>query len=194
MSQTIHVVRGASPARFAIVFGCAALAVACSGSSGDGTTIAGTGGSAGTGSGGADAGVDGCPDLAGAYAVTTEIVITTCPVGRYVISQPVTWTFAQSAPSCAFTMTNSLYSSSTYTGHFRMAGDHAEVIWTSVDPAPKVGGRALTYTSESLAITPAAASPTGVLSGSFDWSSAYPCTGTTNVCHGSVASGCLTPE
>ncbi len=138
--------------------------------------------------------VDDCADLAGAYSVTTEIVSTNCPLGLHVISQPVTWTFVQSAPSCAFTMTNSLYPSSVYAGYFTMLGSQATVTWTSVDPTPTVSGRALTYSSESLTITPAVGTASATLSGSFAWNSAYPCTGTTNVCHGSVASGCLTPN
>jgi hypothetical protein len=137
---------------------------------------------------------DNCPDLAGAYSVTSEIVSTTCPVGLHTITEPITWTFAQTAPSCGFTMTNSLYAGSVYSGYFTMNGTKAEVTWTSVEPAPTVVGHALTYTSESLTITPAVAPATGALSGSFDWSSAYPCTGTTNICHGSVTSGCLSPD
>jgi hypothetical protein len=137
---------------------------------------------------------DECSSFAGSYGVTTEIVSTTCPLGLHVITQPVTWTFVQNAPSCSFTMTNSLYPGSVYSGYFTMAGTEAQVTWTSVVPAPLVSGRSLTYTSESLTIVPGVPPATGTLSGSFVWSSAYPCTGTTNVCHGSVASGCLTPN
>jgi hypothetical protein len=138
--------------------------------------------------------IGGCPDLSGAYNVTTEIVSTTCPVGLHVITQPITWTFVQTAPSCNFTMTNSLYPTSHYAGQFSMVGTQAKVTWTSSTPAPVVSGYALTYTAESLTITPAVAPAAATLSGSFDWNSAYPCTGTTNVCSGSVASGCLTPN
>ena len=129
---------------------------------------------------------DTCPDFSGTYSVTTEIVATTCALGLHTISPSVTWTFAQTAPSCSFTMTNSLYAGSQYSGFFSMEGTTAKVTWTSVDPAPVVSGRALTYTGESLTIGP------GAISGSFDWS-AVSCTGTTNVCNGSVATGCLTP-
>ena len=156
-----------------------ALVVACGSSS--------SGGDGGTAS-------DGCPSFAGAYSVTTEIVTTTCPLGLHVISTPVTWTFVQSAPSCNFTMTNSLYPKSQYAGVFSMDGTQAKVTWSTVTPAPMVSGRVLTYTSESLTISPAVAPATvGTISGSFDWNSAYPCTGTTNVCHGSVPAGCLSP-
>lgn len=137
---------------------------------------------------------DNCSNFAGTYSVTTEIVSTNCPVGLHVISEPVTWTFVQSAASCNFTMTNSLYPGSQYSGHFSMEGTQAKVTWTSVNPDPSAGGRALTYTSEDLTISPAVAPATPTISGSFAWNSAYPCTGTTNVCHGSVASGCLTPN
>ncbi len=136
----------------------------------------------------------GCPDLSGVYNVTTEIVSTTCPLGLHVITQPITWTFVQTAPSCNFTMTNSLYPTSLYAGQFSMVGTQARVTWTSATPAPIVSGYALTYTAESLTITRAVAPATATLSGSFDWNSAYPCSGTTNVCSGSVASGCLTPN
>jgi hypothetical protein len=137
---------------------------------------------------------DNCSNFAGTYSVTTEIVSTTCPVGLHAITQPITWTFVQAAPSCTFTMTNSLYPSSQYSGRFTMEGSQAKVSWTSVSPAPVVSGYALTYTSESLTIRPAVAPAPPTISGSFAWSNAYPCTGTTNVCHGSVASGCLTPN
>jgi hypothetical protein len=135
-----------------------------------------------------------CPNLAGAYSVTTEIVSTTCAAGLHTISQPVTWTFVQTAPSCNFTMTNSLYPSSQYAGNFTMVGSNAQVTWTSVTPAPTVLGYTLSYTSESLTIIPAAAPAIGTISGSFNFSMSAPCTGTTNVCHGSIASGCLTPN
>jgi len=138
--------------------------------------------------------IGGCPDLSGAYNVTTEIVSTTCPLGLHVITQPITWTFVQTAPSCNFTMTNSLYPTSHYAGQFSMVGTQAKVTWTSSTPAPLVSGYALTYTAENLTIAPAVPPAAATLSGSFDWSSAYPCTGTTNVCSGSVASGCLTPK
>jgi hypothetical protein len=94
----------------------------------------------------------------------------------------------QTAPSCSFTMTNSLYPDSLYSGYFTMDGAQAKVTWTSVVPAPAAVGGALTYTGENLTISP------GAISGSFDWSSAASCTGTTNVCNGSVPSGCLTPN
>ena len=110
------------------------------------------------------------------------------------ISQPVTWTFVQTAPSCRFTMTNSLYSTTQYAGYFTMQGTSATVTWTSASPAPIVGARSLTYTSETLTVHPAMAPAAATISGSFAWSSAYPCIGTTNVCHGSVATGCATPN
>lgn len=153
--------------------------MACSGS-GDG------------GSSGGDGGVtpaDTCSSFAGAYGVTSEIVATDCPLGLHAITQPITWTFVQTAPSCSFTMTSSLYGGSQYSGYFTMQGTQAKVTWTSVDPAPVSGGHALTYASENLVI----AAP-GSVSGSFAWSSAYGCTGTTNICHGSVPAGCLTPN
>lgn len=166
-------------ARIIVAVAASAWASGCTG---------GTGGSGGGGTGG------GCASFSGAYDVTTEIVDTTCPVGLHTISQPVTWTFTQAAPSCDFTMTNSLYSSSVYSGHFTMDGTRAKVTWTSVMPAPVVGGRALTYTAEDLTITAAAASAAGSVSGSFEWSSAYPCTGTTNVCSGTLTAGCPIPN
>ncbi len=137
---------------------------------------------------------DNCSSFAGTYSVTTEIVSTTCPVGLHAITEPITWTFVQTAPSCSFTMTNSLYPSSEYSGHFTMQGSAAKVGWTTVTPAPIVGGGALTYTSEDLTVHPAVAPAAPTLSGSFAWSNAYPCTGTTNVCSGSVAAGCVSPN
>jgi hypothetical protein len=160
------------------------LLVACS------VFVAACGGSSDSGSGPPTS----CPNLAGTYSVTTEIVSTTCAAGLHTISQPVTWTFVQTAPSCNFTMTNSLYPSSQYAGHFTMVGNNAQVTWTSVTPAPTVLGYTLSYTSENLTIVPAVAPATGTISGSFDFSISAPCTGTTNVCHGSIASGCLTPN
>lgn len=136
---------------------------------------------------------DKCSSLAGTYSVTTEIVSTTCAAGLHVITKPVTWTFVQNAPSCDFTMTNSLYPSSQYSGRFTMAGTQAKATWTSVTPAPTAGGYALTYISENLTVTPAVGSAAATISGSFDWRSAASCTGTTNVCHGSVVD-CLTPN
>jgi hypothetical protein len=134
-------------------------------------------------------GSDTCSDFSGSYSITTEIVATDCRLGLHAISQPVTWTFVQTAPSCSFTMTNSLYPASQYVGQFTMEGKKARVTWTSVDPAPSVGGSALSYTSESLTIAPGS-----LLWGRFEWSSASPCSGTTNVCHGTVPEGCLTPN
>lgn len=159
------------------------LIVACGGGSGGGG-----GSSSGSSSGGAPA--DNCSSFAGAYTVTSEIVSTDCPLGLHVITQPITWTFVQTAPSCSFTMTSSLYPSSRYEGTFAMEGTQASVTWTSVSPAPISGGHALTYTSESLTIT----APGGNVSGSFTWSNAYGCTGTTNVCHGAIAAGCTSPN
>jgi hypothetical protein len=135
-----------------------------------------------------------CSDFSGPYSLTTEIVSTTCPVGLHVITQAITWTFVQTAPSCNFTMTNSLYPDSQYSGYFSTQGSGAKVTWTSVAPAPSVGGYALTYTSEDLTVSPAVAPGTPTISGSVAWSSAYPCTGTTNVCNGSAASDCLIPN
>jgi hypothetical protein len=137
---------------------------------------------------------DNCANFAGTYSVTTEIVSTTCAVGLHTITQPITWTFVQTAPSCGFTMTNSLYPSSQYAGHFTMVGTNAQVTWTSVTPAPTVFGATLTYTSENLTIIPAVAPAAATISGSFNFSMSSPCTGTTNVCHGTIASGCLTPN
>lgn len=164
-----------------------ALVLACGDSGGNG----GTGGNGGAGG---SPPADDCASFAGSYEVTTEIVSTDCPAGLHVVTQPVFWTFTQSAPSCDFTMSNSLYPSSQYTGRFTMSGSQAKVTWTSVEPAPIAGGHALTYTSENLTIVPAASPAPATLSGSFDWNSAYPCTGTTNVCHGSIAAGCPTPN
>jgi hypothetical protein len=90
-------------------------------------------------------------------------------------------------------MTNSLYPSSQYSGHLTMQGSQAKVTWTSVSPAPTAGGYALTYASENLTISPAVAPAAATISGSFDWTSAANCNGSTNVCHGSVAD-CLTPN
>jgi hypothetical protein len=135
-----------------------------------------------------------CPSLAGAYGVMTEIVSTTCAAGLHTISQPVTWTFAQTAPSCDFTMTNSLYPGSQYAGHFTMVGSDARVTWTSVTPAPTVLGYTLSYTSENLTIVPGVAPATGTISGSFDFDLSAPCAGTTNLCHGSLPGGCATPN
>jgi hypothetical protein len=139
--------------------------------------------------GGGDSG-DECPSLAGEYSVTTEIVSTTCALGLHTITQPITYTFAQAAPSCDFTMTNSVYPGSTYTGHFTVAGSEAKVTWDSVDPTPSAAGHDLTYTGEDLAITLA----TSALAGTFDWHSAAGCDGTTNVCSGTVPAGCATPQ
>ena len=136
--------------------------------------------------GGSKGPADNCSDFSGAYSVTTEIVGTDCALGLHAISSSVTWSFAQTAPSCSFTMTNSLYQGSQYSGYFTMVGTQATVTWTSVAPTPSVAGRALTYTGENLPKGP------GAISGSFDWS-AVSCTGTTNVCNGSVATGCPTP-
>lgn len=172
-------------ARMTVAFASSVFVVACGGSS------SGSGGGGGTGGGSAS---DDCSSFAGTYDVTTEIVSTTCPVGLHAITQPVTWVFTQAAPSCNFTMTNSLYPGSLYSGRFVMEGGTAKVTWASVAPAPVVGGRALGYTAESLTIRPAVAPAHATISGSFDWSSAYPCTGTTNVCSGSIAAGCATPN
>ena len=131
-----------------------------------------------------------CPDLAGTYTVTTEIVSTTCSLGLHAITQPIAYTFTQSAPSCAFTMTNGVYPGSTYAGRFTVNGGRVSVTWDSVNPPPTVAGYALSYTGESLTIAPA----TGTLSGSFSWHSAAGCDGTTNVCNDAVPAGCLTPR
>ena len=132
---------------------------------------------------------DGCPDLSGSYSVTTEIVDTDCRFALHAISQPVTWTFEQTAPSCSFTMSNSLYPDAGYSGSFTMHGSKASVTWTSVEPAPTAAGHALTYTSEDLTVTGASK-----ISGSFAWTSAAPCSGTTNVCSGTIEAGCLKPN
>ncbi len=141
----------------------------------------------GTGSG------DGCPSLAGAYAVTTQIVSTTCRLGLNAIT-PSTYTFTQTAPGCQFTMTNSIYSGSVYAGHFVMAGTNAKVIWDSVDPPPTSVGYALSYTAEDLTLTPGATAAASTLFGTFTWHSAAECDGTTNVCSGTVSAGCPTPQ
>jgi hypothetical protein len=157
-----------------------------SGTTGTGTGIdTGTGAGTGTGTGAAVG--DNCPDLSGAYSVTTEIVSTTCRLGLHTITQPDTYTFTQTAPSCQFTMINSIYPSSVYTGHFVVTGASTKVIWDSESPALTSTGYALTYTAEDLTIAP------GTLSGSFTWHSGAGCDGTTNVCNGSVPTGCATP-
>jgi hypothetical protein len=181
MVRFINAIHRTLPAALAVSL----LALACGGggSSGGGS---GSGSGSGSSSGGAPA--DNCPSLAGTYDVTSEIVSTDCPVGLHVITEPITWTFVQTAPSCSFKMTNSLYPTSQYAGTFTMEGTQAKVTWTSVSPAPVSAGHALTYTSESLTVT-----GTATLSGSFAWSSAYGCTGTTNICHGSVSAGCANP-
>jgi hypothetical protein len=135
----------------------------------------------------------GCPSLAGAYRVTTDIVATTCGAEWLDLTTAAVYTFVQAAPSCSFTMTNSVYAGSVYSGHFVMAGSNAQVLWDSVNPAPSVLGNALTYTSESLTITPGATQAASTLVGSFAWQSAANCGGTTNVCNGSVTS-CPTPQ
>jgi hypothetical protein len=164
------------------------LVVACAGGSGGG------GASGGGSSGGGGATTDDCPSFAGSYQLTTEIVSTTCPVGLHALTQGVFWYFTQTAPSCSFTMTNSLYSGSTYSGYFSWDGTQGKITWTSVTPSPMVAGHALTYSSEDLTIIPWSHGTPGTVWGSFDWSSAYPCTGTTNVCRGNAASSCLTPD
>jgi hypothetical protein len=108
----------------------------------------------------------------------------------HTITQPITYTFEQTAPSCDFTMTNSVYPDSTYTGHFTVEGTQVKVTWDSVSPTPSAAGHALTYTGEDLTITPA----TLALAGTFSWQSAAGCDGTTNVCNGSVPAGCPTPQ
>ena len=133
-----------------------------------------------------------CPNLAGAYILTTQIVSTTCKLGLNTITQPITYTFKQTAPSCSFTMTASIYPSSTYTGHFVMAGGKAKVIWDSVAPAPTILSYALTYTGEDLTITPGTTAATSMIAGSFTWHSGADCDGTTNVCNGAVPAGCPT--
>jgi hypothetical protein len=149
-------------------------------------TDTGTGVDSGTGTGPVVVG-DNCPDLSGAYSVTTEIVSTTCRLGLHTITQPDTYTFTQTAPSCQFTMINSIYPSSVYTGHFVVTSAGTKVIWDSESPALTSTGYALTYTAEDLTIAP------GTLSGSFTWHSGAGCDGTTNVCNGSVPTGCATP-
>jgi hypothetical protein len=141
-----------------------------------------------------DGSSDSCANLAGAYSLTTQIVSTTCKLGLNVITQPITYTFTQAAPSCQFTMANSIYAGSTYKGHFVMAGSNAKVIWDSVNPPPSSAGYALTYTGEDLIITPGATSSTSTIIGSFAWHSAAGCDGTTNVCNGLVPAGCPTPK
>ena len=148
------------------------------------------------GNGPNDSGVSGdtCSNLAGAYSLTTEIVATTCRLGLNTITQPITYTFTQAAPSCSFTMTNSLYTGSIYTGHFVMAGTSAKVLWDGVDPPPTAAGYALSYTEFDLTVTPATTSAPATIVGSFTWHSAAACDGTTNVCNGTVPAGCLTPQ
>lgn len=149
--------------------------------------------SCGGGGGGGDTPpVTTCDGFAGSYTVTTEIVSTTCALGLHVISQPVTWTITQAAPSCNFTMTNSLYPASVYQGHLTMAGNLGRMTFDTVTPAPISGGYALTYTGEDLTLTPTTGGAHVV--GSFTWHSAAGCGGTTNVCQGAVPAGCLTPQ
>jgi hypothetical protein len=136
----------------------------------------------------------GCPSLAGAYTLTTQVVTTTCRVGLNTITQPVVYTFTQTAPACTFTMTNSVYTGPTYTGHFAMEGSNAKVVWDSVSPAPTAAGYALTYTAEDITIIPGATQATSVISGTFSWTSAAACEGTTNICNGAVPAGCPTPQ
>jgi len=184
------------------VLAASAVALACSSSGGDDTDggTATDGGDGGGGSGsdtggssGSDTGAVGnnCTDFAGAYDVTTEIVATDCSLGLHTITQPVKWTFTQSAPSCAFTMKNSVYPDCVYSGYFTMAAAGAKITWTQVVPDPIVASRTLTYTSEDLSIS---VSSGRIIFGSFNWSSSSPCTGTTNVCHGTVPAGCATPN
>ena len=177
-----------------VIFLCSLSLLGCgsghtnSGTTGTGTGIdTATGAGTGTGTGTVVVG-DNCPDLSGAYSVTTEIVSTTCRLGLHTITQPDTYTFTQIAPSCQFTMINSVYPSSVYAGHFVVAGDSAKVIWDSETPALTSTGYALTYTAEDLTIAP------GTLSGSFTWHSGAACDGTTNVCNGSVPTGCAIPQ
>jgi len=144
------------------------------------------------GGGGGSTPANNCPNFAGNYSVTTEIVSTTCPAVLDRVTD-ATWKFTQAAPSCAFTMTDTTYSGSVYSGHFAMSGTDATVSFDSVSPAPTPGGYTLTYVSESLTIYPAVAPASSTISGSFVFHSAYPCDGTTNVCHGTVAA-CLTPQ
>ncbi len=175
-----------------------AVALGCSSSDGDtdgGTTADGGDGGSGSdgGSSGSDAAADNnCTDFAGVYDVTTEIVATDCSLGLHTITQPVKWTFTQSAPSCAFTMKNSVYPDCVYSGYFTMAGAGAKITWTKVVPDPLVASRTLTYTSEDLSIS--VSNGGRIIFGSFAWSSSSPCTGTTNVCHGTVPAGCTTPN
>jgi hypothetical protein len=136
---------------------------------------------------------DGCPNLAGVYSLTTEIVSTTCKLGLHVITE-ATYTFTQTAPSCNFTMANTVYPSAKYTGHFAMSGSQAKVIWDLIDPAPSAAGYALTYTAVNLVITPGATVAASTIIGSFAWHSAANCDGATNVCNGAVPAGCLTPQ
>jgi len=165
-------------ARAFVGIACLLLVAACGGSSS----------SNGTGP------ADNCPSFAGQYIVTTEIVSTDCRLGLHYISEPVTWTFVQSAPSCSFTMTNSVYPGSVYTGTFAMEGSQAKATWGSVSPTPTSAGYSLTYTAETLTIRPAVAPATSTISGSFAWSSGAGCTGTTDVCHGAIVAGCLNPN
>jgi hypothetical protein len=75
-----------------------------------------------------------------------------------------------------------------------MEGTQAKLTWASVVPAPTtIGGASLLYTSEDLTVTPASGSAAATVSGSFNWT-AGSCNGTTNVCHGALPSGCLTPN
>ena len=143
---------------------CSLSLLACGSSNSNTTPGTSTGTSTSTPGGGTDTGTstgtgtvvvgENCPDLSGAYSVTTEIVSTTCRLGLHNITQPDTYTFTQIAPSCQFTMINSIYPSSVYTGHFVVTGDSAKVIWDSVSPTPVSGGYALTYTAEDFTIAP----------------------------------------
>ena len=189
--------RGRVTKALVVAAAVAATALACSSSSSGGgqSTGAQDGGTSSDASGATrDGGANDCTDFSGTYDVTTEVVATDCSLGLHAISQPVRWKFLQTAPSCDFHMNNSLYPDCVYTGYFTMTGTQAKITWTQVVPAPLVAGRTLTYTSEDLTIAAGADGGGGILSGTFAWGSSAPCTGTTNVCHGSVPAGCPTPN
>jgi hypothetical protein len=178
-------------ARLLAGIACSLLAVACGGSSSSQSNNGPVGPA------------NNCTDFSGAYSVITQIIQSapgTCSLAIGVVT-PATYTFTQSAPSCEFAMTNSIYSrsaayshdTSQYKGHFDMTGNQAKVYWDSVTPLPKSGSSQqydLTYSNPvDLTISPGT---TPTISGKFGWHASTPCDGLTYVCYGSGAH-CTTP-
>jgi hypothetical protein len=133
---------------------------------------------------------DNCPNLAGAYPVTTEIM---SGYGSGTVTD-MTFTFTQTAPSCDFEMDNSHYSSASYKpvykGRFNWTGTEATFSWESVSPSPMASGYALSYPSSAL--TMAVSGGVTRVFGSFNWA-ASSLSGSTNVCNGTVST-CTTPQ